>query len=228
MRGAIMLVLVALLGGLADAAPTKRPKRKGTFAAYIDPAAPADPPRPQPPKPNPLSVVVLIDTSRIPFDFDTYRWDLHYLMSDVTRALTEDDLIAVMTFDASVELAMKPVWGNDRKPLERAVSSIKEGSGRNLEEALEQARAYIGPAPGRKLIVLVTQGATGDENLTAPLHAIRDDKVGLIVVGTRLPVRDFGPLLHLAENANGTLFVPFKDHDDPPALTRQIRAMHFD
>ena len=216
--------VLALLG-VVDAAPKKNPKRRGTFAAYIDPAAPDDPPRPAAPKPTPLSVVLLIDRS--PFHPGGLL-DESAIMSvayELVEAVLDDDLVGVMACDATVELVMKPVWGADAWRVTRAAYRLKAGAGGTLTAGLEEARTYLGPAPGRKVIVFVTDGGRTDANLHTTLDAIRGDGITLVVVPAL--TADERDLEHIAQTAGGRVVAVHGNSAVPTPFTRYIRGLHF-
>lgn len=222
MRAAVVGLVALLLCGSSDGAPKKHAAaRKGTVAAYIDPHAPPDPPRPAPRKPERASILFLIDRTML-VDEPYGAWDAAY---EVGRQILEEDLVAVMAFDRVAEVVVKPVWPDDYRRVVRAVDTLKPVRGpSDLASALDKARNYIAPAPGRKLVVLVTNKARFDDNLEAALVALRTDSVELVVVGTMSA--DTVTLARVANAAGGTFTRFDQDHDIPTKLEAVVRALH--
>ena len=209
-RLALIVATVLLLCGLSQGKPRK--KRSGTFAAYIDPAAPEDPPRP---KPKSLSVVLLIDKSGL--HHDSWRSEAAVPTLEVLRNLTDNDRVAVLAFSSSVDVVLKPTWASEVARIAGAVLSLKPARDSNLTAALDEARWYVSAAPGHKVIVLLTSATKHDEKLDATLAAIRTDKIELIVVGMS---DSDGHLWRVAEPAGGKLFLMTRE------LAGEIRALH--
>lgn len=225
MRAVVVGLVALLLCSRSEAAPAKHvPKRKGTFAAYIDPAAPPDPPRPAPRKPERVSIVLLIDqTMTSGQSYESIAWTAGH---DLRVGLLGEDLVAVMAFESRAKVVVKPVWPDDYDRVIRAIEGLEPVRGpSDLAGALDEARSYIAPAPGRKLIVLVTNKARLDDKLEAALAAIRTDAIAFVVAGTWAGHR--ATLAKVADAAGGTFVHVWDDHDAPTKLEAEVRALHY-
>jgi hypothetical protein len=187
-RAAVVVGITTLLCASAIAEPpasSNAKKRRGTFAAYIDPAAPADPPRPPPPRPEveatALSIVVLIDRSAgiTGSKLDSAK----QAISAIDSMTWGDDLIAVLAFDESVDYVMKPTWAGDPR-LRKSVKKLKASKdAANLLQALDEVCWYIQAAPGRRIVVLVADGGVRDDELDDAMRLVSGANVQTIVVG---------------------------------------------
>src|SRR5262245_18573118 len=96
--------LCALLCAPATAKPSKK---RGPLAAYIDPSSPDDPARPKKRPSKALSIVLLVDRSLTPSGH-ARPWNGTDALSLLRRAVGEDDVVALLAFDTSTEVLVKP------------------------------------------------------------------------------------------------------------------------
>jgi hypothetical protein len=180
MRAAVVVGIVALVSGAADARPKKR---RGVFAAYIDPAAPIDRPRTAP-NTEPLAILFVVQRPSFP-DANVWPWDAASRALELRDAAIEEDLVGVMAFDSTVDTVLKPVPASQLWDAHRAIRELQTRDGGDLANALTEARAYINEASMRKLIVLIAKETWLDAKLKAALQAIRDDNIAFLVLGDR-------------------------------------------
>lgn len=200
MRSAVAIALVALLCTSGAAAPKNAKKRKGTFSAHIDPAAPDDPRPPWQQDREWLAVAFLIDRSVEGARLDAAKTAAQRIYD----ALDEWDMAALMMFDASVDTPMRAGHINARrKQFKRALAGVTAGRGRALAAALDETREYMTDSPDRKVIILFTDASDVENNVILALRAIREAYVTLIIVG--LPGADREGLSTLAREADGKL-----------------------
>jgi hypothetical protein len=200
MRTAVAVALVAVVCTGGVAAPKNAKKHKGTFSAFIDPAAPDDPRLPWQQNREWLAVTFLIDRS-----VDGARLDAAKTAAQrIYEALDEWDMAALMMFDASVDTPMRAGHINARrKQFKRALAGVTTGQGRDLAAALDETRDYMSDSPDSKVIILFTDASDVENNVILALRAIRQAYVTLIIVG--LPGADRDKLLTLAREAGGKL-----------------------
>lgn len=180
MRAVAGLVLLTVLFGVADAAPKKR---TGTFAAYIDPAAPDDPPQPWSTFPTWLSVVIVIDRSAT-----TAGPKLEAAKAAAQKVgdcLLDGDQVAIVAVDLSVRYALRAIYAENRTAFKQVLNGVRPtDEGADLAAAIDEARAYLEPAPERKVIVLFTDLEQADERLAPALATARraDIRVKLVAM----------------------------------------------
>jgi hypothetical protein len=201
MRRWVVLGLIALLVGAADAGP-KGKKRRGTFAKYIEPTAPDDPPRPWGTAPTWLAVALLVDRT---WSDDTQLDDAKAIAQRVGDSLEKHDQVAILSFDMAIEKVMRGrEIGARRKAFKRSLASVTVAPQSDIATALAQTRVFFECAPYRKVLVLFTESGDITERLEAELVAIRRSHINLLVVG--LPGASWPTLRRLAEIAGGRMF----------------------
>jgi hypothetical protein len=227
MRAVVVVGLVALLCGAADAAPKKAKKRKGTFAAYIDPSAPDDPPPPPPPpepKPGWLSIVVLVDrtaeTSGAKLDF------AKLVIRGDDMATWGDDLIAVLAFNDTVDYVLRPAWAGDAR-IRKAARKLAPASGSaNLASALTETSSYMDKAPNRKVIVLVTDRAEIGDELDEAMRTVRLAHIDVFIVG--MPDADEMTLAYVGQEIGARATFTPGTHQDHIDLAEALYNLHYD
>ena len=196
MRAAVVVGLVALLCGVADAKPKKR---KSTFAAYIDPAAAEDPRLPWPQNPEWLAVAVLIDRSADSHQLDAAKAATRL----VVDGLDDWDMAALVAFDTELDTLVSPRHLiKQRKAFKQALASIKPGRDHDLASVLDEMPEYMTTSPDRKLIVLFADVSNLDDKVAASLRAIHEAYITLVIV--ELPNADRA---QLADKAGGKVHI---------------------
>ena len=214
MRAAVVVGIVALVCGTVDA----RPKKRRVFAAYIDPAAPIEPPRAAP-NTEPLAILFVVQRPSFP-DADVWPWHAASRALELRDAAIDEDLVGVMAFDKTVDKVLKPVRGSELWDVYGAVRELQTSGGGDLANALTEARAYINEASMRKVIVLIAKETWLDAKIKAALQAIRDDNIALIVLGDD---SNSSLLRTIAVRGNGT-YIP-RDHDVPSLFAKEVRRL---
>lgn len=182
-RGVLVGVgVTVLVCGVAEPAPRKQLKKRARlFAEFIDPAAPIDPP-PAPANHGPtwLSVVLLIDRAVT----DGGALDILKTAAREVHDLLEDyDLASILTCDLFTTRVFrgKSVI-EERAQLERAFRGITDSTESDLPASLDGARAYVAPAPDRKVIIVFTDGRNTDSRLRTVIAAVQNDNIELLLV----------------------------------------------
>ena len=229
MRGAVVLALIAVIGGFADAAP-KRKKRGGPFAAYIDPAAPADPPRPKQPKraaerksaaPE-LAVLFVVDQTVASVD------DVKRLVTRACDGLAPNDMVAVIGFTNQAAVYVRPTRASNHFRITSDVSRMQRSTGGNLYPGLRDAHQLANGmvtegVPIPKVIVLITDGATPRDGIDELLDDMSSANQKIVAVG--VPGADRLFLARIADRTRGKL-VMLEDPEGSRPLFDALRAMH--
>jgi Ca-activated chloride channel family protein len=118
------------------------------------------------------------------------------IANDVIGTLTRDDLVHVLTFDSVVEAldatahGFVPATADVRDRLGREITSLDARGGTELDTAIEVAGAAIAQLDDRgdannfeRVVLLVTDGAYGDEATAAHQREVRLRNARVIVVG---------------------------------------------
>ncbi len=183
---------------------------------------------------RPLSVAMMLDTSlstgkEIQFEKDSAkRFATNLLDSDRYGK----DRLSVFRFSVFVELATE--FTKKRKPIQRALDSIRPDSGTSMYDAISLAAGQLDGRPGRRVMVIITDG--GDTSSRTTFHkaleeAQRIDAViyGVIVMPIKADAgRNVGgenALKTLAANTGGATFVQFGGVDLNQAFDEILRSL---
>ena len=139
-------------------------------------------------------------------------------------ALQDDDVAALLAFDARVETMVRPTCtvAQQRKRFTKALASVAPRGASNLAAALDETRDYMAPAKDRKVIVLFTDCRRRAGGLHARSRHSRM-RASLLVVALpganadALRVLPFGRWIRIFE---------LDDASAESALASQIDAMH--
>ena len=183
---------------------------------------------------RPLWVAMMLDTSlstgkEIQFEKDSAkRFAANLLDSDRYGK----DRLGVFRFSVFVELAAE--FTNKRKPIQRALDSIRPDSGTSMYDAILLAAGQLDGRLGRRVMVIITDG--GDTSSRTSFHkalekAQRIDAViyGVIVMPIKADAgRNVGgenALKTLAANTGGATFVQFGGVDLNQAFDEILRSL---
>jgi Ca-activated chloride channel family protein len=182
----------------------------------------------------PLTVALLVDSS------GSTAKDLRFELDSATRFLRTiirpEDRACIFSFNQSVEQI--GTFTNDVAALERHVRSIHSEGGTSLYDAIFLASEQLRHLPGRRVIVLVTDGddTTSVVGYQQALHAAQDSDAviyGMIVV----PIpgsagRDIGgehAMMTLSDDTGGRAFQPRPATDLDPVfkdLAEELRTQY--
>jgi len=183
---------------------------------------------------RPLSVAMMLDTSsstgkEIQFEKDSAkRFATNLLDSDRYGK----DRLSVFHFSVYVELAVE--FTKRKKPIRRALESIRPDSGTSMYDAILLAAGQLDGRTGRRVMVIITDGGDTSSRITfqkALEHAQRIDAViyGVIVMPIKADAgRNVGgenALKTLAANTGGATFVQFGDVDLNQAFDEILRSL---
>ena len=183
---------------------------------------------------RPLSVAMMLDTSlstgkEIQFEKDSAKRFAENLLDSDRYG---KDRLSVFRFSVFVELAVE--FTNKRKPIQRALDSIRPDSGTSMYDAILLAAGQLNGRPGRRVMVIITDGGDTSSRTTfhkALEHAQRIDAViyGVIVMPIKADAgRNVGgenALKTLAANTGGATFVQFGGVDLNQAFDEILRSL---
>ena len=161
---------------------------------------------------EPASYTLLIDSSqsmsrRIEFVRDA--------ASDLPGRLRPEDEITVVPFSETLGAVTGPT--RDRETIVDAIGSIQAKGGTAILDAITQAAQQVGRAPGRQILVLITDGYDESSALTFPaaLAAVKASKATVYVIGiggvAGVSLRGEELLKRLATETGGRAFFPSRE-----------------
>ncbi len=159
MRTGFGVGVVVMLCIGAQAAPRKQATRRtGPFAAYLDPNAPLDPPRPKVESgPRWLSVVFLFDRAA---SGDAVATAPEALLG----GLEDGDLAALMAFDRDARIVLRAdTVEKMRKRIPKALATLAWSPESDLGKGIAAAHEYLEGAPDARVIVAFTEVHVLDE-----------------------------------------------------------------
>jgi Mg-chelatase subunit ChlD len=137
---------------------------------------------PSVPEPSWLSITLMID--RAAATAGTNLDAVKRLIAAIDATIWGDDLIAVLAFHDSVDYVLEPTWAGDPR-IRKVRKKLKPAAGpADLAAALTETCRFMTKAPGRKIVVLVTDGAKTGTGFDEATRAVRTSNIELIVVGT--------------------------------------------
>jgi hypothetical protein len=222
MRAAVVVGILALLCGVADAKPKK--KRHGTFADYIETSAPDDPPRPPPPPQydDERSVLVVFVVDRTVGDLNAVK----KLVAAASGSLSPNDFVAVVTFDNEAQVCVRPMRAANTFRISNDILRMETSAGGNafpgLKEAFEIAQGINATT---KMVVLVTDGRVPEDGLAELIMDMSSSRIRTLVVGT--PGGEREVLTRIADRTTGKLFMLEDEPGDRP-LFDELRALKRD
>ena len=187
---------------------------------------------------RPLSVALMVDTSLSTgkerrFEKESAkRFAENLFETDKTGA----DRLAVFRFSVFVELVTR--FTNSIKPISKALSSIAPDSGTSMYDAILLASDQLSRRPGRRVMVIVTDGGDTTSNTSFQKALERAQQVdaviyGMIVVPIRADAgRNVGgenALKVLSARTGGETFIQYGDvemHDAFARILRNLRTQY--
>ena len=182
----------------------------------------------------PLSVVVMLDTSlsaaiQLPFEKESAIRFVDRLLGTDEHA---QDAASVLSFSSEVSVLQD--FSRDRKALASGLGKIRPQTGTSVYDAIWLASEELAKRPGRRVIVLVTDG--GDTTSFASFHdALRSAHLAeaLIYPLIVLPIlsdagRNRGgehALITLAKKTGGEAFVQHGTKDLDAAFDKVLRSL---
>jgi VWFA-related protein len=177
--------------------------------------------------PQPLSVAIMIDTSQSVAGINARNPRLRDAILAFASALTPGDRASIGTF--GMEIAVGANLTSDRRELARVLDEeVWMGGGTPLWQALVAAIASLADAPGRRVVLVITDGVdTGGlpgfrgGQSAVEIDASRTDcMIYAIKQGTRVRHDISADMEHVAENSGGGYVVLPSTGDPADAMAR--------
>lgn len=182
----------------------------------------------------PLALALMVDASLS--TAKDLRFEKESAARFIAEMLEDRDRMAVYAFSDAVRSLAD--FTNSVDSLQRALHAITPESGTALYDAIVRGSRDVGRRPGRKVLILVTDGddTTSENDFHAALAAAQRAEVLLYAVVIR-PIRSEAgrnirgehALIQLAEGTGGRVFFPDRVEELDqifPVINRELRAQY--
>lgn len=179
------------------------------------------------PESLPASIVLLVDTSQSMgrrLDF------VQLAASRLAGTLRRGDRLIVAPFNERVGVTTGPT--DDRATIAEAIGALRARGGTAIFDALADASRLLQDAPGRRAVVLVTDGYDEHSRVSADqvLQALSSAQVTVYVVGiggvAGISLKGEGTLRRVATETGGRVFFPPRETDLPPVADAVASDAH--
>jgi Mg-chelatase subunit ChlD len=145
-------------------------------------------------------------------------------VAEAARLMPASDAIGVLAFDAKAEIVAPLAAGRDAATLRGAVSGVRPGGATAISPALEAAlgvfRGHDRPASARRHIVLISDGATSEDDANRALALARTGgvQISAVAIGSNA---NRSLLEELARSTGGRAYFPDRLGDLPRVVARE-------